>query len=123
MKTHPLRIGAATNRTVNGQRNPVISIRPGETQLWRLANIGANIYYKLHLPGIRFRVIAQDGIPVPKAYDQDTVLIAAARVSTSSSREASLAPRGWRLSRTTPAQPETDSPEPTWPPSSAAARP
>ncbi|MFG2424707.1 multicopper oxidase family protein [Streptomyces sp. NPDC048448] len=77
VKTHPLRIGAATNRTVNGQRNPVISIRPGETQLWRLANIGANIYYKLHLPGTRFRVIAQDGIPVPKAYDQDTLLIAA----------------------------------------------
>ncbi|MGW3511585.1 multicopper oxidase domain-containing protein [Streptomyces sp. NPDC000994] len=45
IKTHPLSIGASTNRTVNGQQNPVIHIRPGETQLWRLANIGANIYY------------------------------------------------------------------------------
>jgi FtsP/CotA-like multicopper oxidase with cupredoxin domain len=53
------------------------TIRPGETQLWRLANIGANIYYRLHLPGYRFRVIAQDGIPVRKAYDQDTIVIAA----------------------------------------------
>ncbi|GGN41301.1 multicopper oxidase family protein [Streptomyces fuscichromogenes] len=77
VRTHPLKIGAPTNRTVNGQQNPVITIRPGETQLWRLANIGANIYYKLHLPGSRFRVIAQDGIPVRTAYDQDTLVIAA----------------------------------------------
>ncbi|MFF3565774.1 multicopper oxidase family protein [Streptomyces sp. NPDC002574] len=77
IKTHPLHIGAPSNRTVNGQQNPVIDIRPGETQLWRLANIGANIYYKLHLPGTRFRVIAQDGIPVRKAYDQDNLIIAA----------------------------------------------
>lgn len=77
VRTHPLSIGAPTNRTVNGQQNPVIGIRPGETQLWRLANIGANIYYKLHLPGSRFRVIAQDGIPVRTAYDQDSLVIAA----------------------------------------------
>ncbi|WP_392749021.1 multicopper oxidase family protein [Streptomyces sp. LN590] len=77
IKTHPLSIGAPTNRTVNGQKNPVIHIRPGETQLWRLANISANIYYKLHLPGTRFHVIAQDGIPVRKVYAQDTLIIAA----------------------------------------------
>ncbi|WP_327365303.1 multicopper oxidase family protein [Streptomyces sp. NBC_01217] len=77
IKTHPLSIGAPTNRTVNGQKNPVINIRPGETQLWRLANIGANIYYKLRLPGIRFHVIAQDGIPVRKVYTQETLVISA----------------------------------------------
>ncbi|MFE4334317.1 multicopper oxidase family protein [Streptomyces sp. NPDC056831] len=77
IKTHPLSIGAPTNRTVNGQTNPVINIRPGETQLWRLANIGANIYYKLHLPGTRFHVIAQDGIPVRKVYAQDTLVVSA----------------------------------------------
>ncbi|MFB6960772.1 multicopper oxidase family protein [Streptomyces sp. NPDC056309] len=78
IKTHPLSIGAPTHRTVNGQHNPVIHIRPGETQLWRLANIGANIYYKLHLPGTRFHVIAQDGIPVRKIHAEDTLLIPAA---------------------------------------------
>ncbi|MCX4786991.1 MULTISPECIES: multicopper oxidase family protein [unclassified Streptomyces] len=78
IKTHPLSIGASTNRTVNGQQNPVIHIRPGETQLWRLANIGANIYYKLHLPGTRFHVIAQDGAPVRRTYAKDTLLIPAA---------------------------------------------
>ncbi|MEW1657573.1 multicopper oxidase family protein [Streptomyces sp. NPDC093707] len=78
IKTHPLSIGAATHRTVNGQQNPVIRIRPGETQLWRLANIGANIYYKLHLPGIRFHVIAQDGVPVGRVHAEGTLLVPAA---------------------------------------------
>ncbi|MGW7007735.1 multicopper oxidase family protein [Streptomyces sp. NPDC054933] len=78
IKTKPLSIGAPTNRTVNGQQNPVIRIRPGETQLWRLANIGANIYYNLHLPGSKFYVIAQDGYPVKRVYAADSLLIPAA---------------------------------------------
>ncbi|MEU5535796.1 hypothetical protein [Streptomyces sp. NPDC020362] len=45
----------------NGQLNPRIGIRPGETQLWRLTNIGANIFCKVALPGTKFHVIAQDG--------------------------------------------------------------
>ncbi|MEV7511802.1 MULTISPECIES: multicopper oxidase family protein [unclassified Streptomyces] len=77
IKTSPLSIGAATNRTVNGQQNPVIHMRPGETQLWRLANIGANIYYKLHLPGSTFHVIGQDGHPVHRVYSADSLVIAA----------------------------------------------
>ncbi|MFI8260709.1 multicopper oxidase family protein [Streptomyces sp. NPDC085665] len=77
IKTSPLSIGAPTNRTVNGQQNPVIAIRPGETQLWRLANIGANIYYKLHLAGSRFHVIAQDGHPVHRVYSADSLVMAA----------------------------------------------
>ncbi|MFE4371312.1 multicopper oxidase family protein [Streptomyces sp. NPDC056835] len=78
IKIHPLTIQPKTNRTVNGQQNPVISIRPGETQLWRLANIGANIYYKLHLPGGTFHVIAQDGYPVQRVYAAKTLIISAA---------------------------------------------
>ncbi|MEV7185173.1 multicopper oxidase family protein [Kitasatospora sp. NPDC093102] len=77
VKTDNLSIGAPTNRTVNGQQHPVISIRPGETQLWRLANIGANIYYKLHLPGRTFHVIAQDGYPVGRVYSADSLVIPA----------------------------------------------
>ncbi|WP_406267012.1 multicopper oxidase domain-containing protein [Actinacidiphila glaucinigra] len=77
IRTHGLKIGARTNRTVNGQQNPVISLRPGETQLWRLVNIGANIYYRLHLKGGRFHVIAQDGYPVRRVYAADTLVIAA----------------------------------------------
>ncbi|MEU6095183.1 multicopper oxidase family protein [Streptomyces sp. NPDC047079] len=77
IKTRPLSIGAPTQRTVNGQQTPVITLRPGEIQLWRLANIGANIYYRLHLSGARFHVIAQDGIPVRKVHAEDTLLIPA----------------------------------------------
>ncbi|MEV6025294.1 multicopper oxidase family protein [Streptomyces sp. NPDC052036] len=78
IKINPLSIQAKTNRTVNGQQNPVIHIRPGETQLWRLANIGANIYYKLHLKGSTLHVIAQDGYPVHRVYSADTLIISAA---------------------------------------------
>jgi FtsP/CotA-like multicopper oxidase with cupredoxin domain len=34
---------APTTRVVNGLREPAMTIRPGETQLWRLANIGADL--------------------------------------------------------------------------------
>ena len=55
---------APTTRTVNGLVQPKISIAPGETQLWHLANIGADIFYKLQLDGSRFTIIAEDGNPV-----------------------------------------------------------
>ena len=44
-------ISAPTNPTVNGQTNPVLTIRPGETQFWHIANIGADHYYNLVLEG------------------------------------------------------------------------
>jgi suppressor of ftsI len=77
IRTQNLRIGAPTNRTVNGQLNPTIQIRPGETQLWRLANISANIYYRLRLAGHRLHVIAQDGSPVWRVWSADSILIPA----------------------------------------------
>lgn len=77
VKTTNLKIGAPTTRTVNGQLDPRIRIRPGETQLWRLANIGANIFYKVALPGTRFHVVAQDGYPVNKVYSVDSLVIPA----------------------------------------------
>ena len=48
-------------RMVNGQVNPTISIRPGETQFFRIANIGSDIYYRLLLDGHVFHEIARDG--------------------------------------------------------------
>jgi suppressor of ftsI len=62
---------------VNGQSNPVIPIRPGETQLWRLANISTEVYYRLHLQGQRFRVVAQDANPVDQIWSADSLLIPA----------------------------------------------
>jgi FtsP/CotA-like multicopper oxidase with cupredoxin domain len=62
-------------RTVNGQVGPVIPIRPGETQLWRLANIGTGVGYRLHLEGQPFQVLAQDANPVRRIWSADSLLV------------------------------------------------
>jgi FtsP/CotA-like multicopper oxidase with cupredoxin domain len=67
--------GAPTVRLVNGQLRPVLSMRPGETQLWRLANTGADIFYRLHLDGYRFTVIGEDGTPVAKVRTESDLLL------------------------------------------------
>ncbi len=59
---------APTTRLVDGQVDPSIAVAPGETQLWHLANIGADIFYRVRLDGQRFRVLAQDGNPVVKTF-------------------------------------------------------
>jgi FtsP/CotA-like multicopper oxidase with cupredoxin domain len=77
VKTRVLHISAPTNRTVNGQINPTIHIRPGETQLWRLANISANIYYNVRVRGQKFQVIGHDGFPADRIWSADSLLVAA----------------------------------------------
>lgn len=52
---------APSIRTVNGQRNPLISMRPGESQIWHFANIASNQYFRLAFEGRSFRVISRDG--------------------------------------------------------------
>jgi len=47
-------------RSVAGQVNPVIDIRPGETQFWRISNQSANLYYRLRLEGHTMQVIGYD---------------------------------------------------------------
>lgn len=54
--------GDPTNRLVNGLRNPTIHIRPGEVQLWRVGNIGADIYYDLEIEGHKMYEVARDGV-------------------------------------------------------------
>ena len=54
----------ATQRLVNGLLRPRLSIRSGETQLWRIGNIGSDLFYNVALEGHRMQVIAQDGSPV-----------------------------------------------------------
>jgi suppressor of ftsI len=59
--------------TVNGEVNPVINITSGETQLWRLANIGSENEFTLTLPGNTFHVITEDGSPVWEVWNNDTL--------------------------------------------------
>src|SRR3989454_4195453 len=54
-------IGDDAVRTLNGMLNPTITLRPGETQLWRIGNVGADLYYLLTLDGHRFYEVARDG--------------------------------------------------------------
>ena len=46
---------APTTRTVNGLVDPVLRVRTNQTQLLRLANISADIWYRLRLDGARIR--------------------------------------------------------------------
>jgi FtsP/CotA-like multicopper oxidase with cupredoxin domain len=64
-----------TTRTVNSQINSTLKMAPGETQLWRLANIGAAIFYELHLDGHTFHVIAEDGNPVWNVRSADALVL------------------------------------------------
>jgi FtsP/CotA-like multicopper oxidase with cupredoxin domain len=50
-----------TLRTVNGLTGQRITIRPGETQFWEFANIGADIYYDVQLPGYTLYEVERDG--------------------------------------------------------------
>jgi FtsP/CotA-like multicopper oxidase with cupredoxin domain len=59
---------APTTRTVNGQLEPVLRVQTNRTQLLRLANISADIWYRLALDGTPFRVIAEDANPVGQVW-------------------------------------------------------
>jgi FtsP/CotA-like multicopper oxidase with cupredoxin domain len=50
--------------SINGQLNPIVQIRPGEVQFWRIANIGATLFIKLQVEGMPLYAVATDGHPL-----------------------------------------------------------
>lgn len=66
---------AGTTRTVNGQVAPVLTIRPGETQLWRIGNVGADIFYRLRLDGHTLYEIARDGNRHNRILPRDEIVV------------------------------------------------
>ena len=68
-----------THRTINGLVQPVMTMRPGETQLWHLGNLSADIWYDLEMPGLTFNVIAVDGNPVDQVQEVSTLLMPPAK--------------------------------------------
>jgi suppressor of ftsI len=68
-----------TVRLVNGQFQPVLTMRPGQTELWRLSNEGADILYNLKLPGYKFTIIGQDGYPVARVTTANTLILPPAK--------------------------------------------
>lgn len=67
---------APTTRTVNGLVNPVIDAQPGGTQLLRLANLSADIWYELQMEGTSFTILAEDANPVSTVTQADTLVLA-----------------------------------------------
>jgi suppressor of ftsI len=66
---------APSTRLVNGLLQPRTVLRSGETQLWRLANIGADLFYDVQLEGHKLRVIAEDGSPVWRVRSVDHLVM------------------------------------------------
>jgi len=67
---------APTTRTVNGMVNPVLNAQPGQTQLLRLANMSADIWYELQMDGTPFTILAEDANPVSRVTQADTLVLA-----------------------------------------------
>ena len=62
-------------RLVNGQLNPTIAIRPGETQRWRIANGSANCFYPIRLDGHTFHQVGADGNTLGEVWSRDEILL------------------------------------------------
>jgi FtsP/CotA-like multicopper oxidase with cupredoxin domain len=61
---------------INGQREPIIRLRPGEMQRWRIVHTGYQNDLLLALGGHPLHAIAYDGITLAALDTQDTLLMA-----------------------------------------------
>jgi FtsP/CotA-like multicopper oxidase with cupredoxin domain/plastocyanin len=50
--------------SINGRTNPVISMKPGEVQMWRIVNASgrAGAFFLAPPPGLNWRILARDGV-------------------------------------------------------------
>jgi len=56
----------------NGQTNPVIRMKPGEVQRWRVLNAGSGVTLVVALEGHQLNLLANDGITVPEMVTFET---------------------------------------------------
>ncbi len=54
---------------------PDLEIAPAETQMWRLANISADIWYRVTFDGGPMHVIGEDANPVGEVWSADKLLL------------------------------------------------
>ena len=52
--------------SINGQVGPIVPMRPGEVQFWRIGNIGATMFIKFRPAGVRLYAVATDGHPLSR---------------------------------------------------------
>jgi FtsP/CotA-like multicopper oxidase with cupredoxin domain len=65
----------AYSRLVNGQLNPTMTMRPGETQRWRILNATVNVTYLLQLDGHQLHQIAKDGTTLNETWTRDRIAL------------------------------------------------
>ena len=85
--------GAAWVFTVSGQVFPRITVAAGSTELWRLANLSADVSYRLQLKGAdgqiyKMRPVAIDGVAIPSPQPDKQVGSAAGSKAASTSGTA-----------------------------------
>ena len=61
--------------SINGQMNPVVDIRPGEMQFWRIAHIGATLFAPFRFDGVSLYAIATDGHPLARPRKMSEVVL------------------------------------------------
>ncbi len=60
---------------VNGEVNPVLSIRPGQVQRWRIVNLSNSRFYKLSLENHIMHLIGTDGGLLKKPYPLTEIVL------------------------------------------------
>jgi suppressor of ftsI len=60
---------------VNGATDPLLKIRPGQIQRWRILNGTADRLLDLEMPGVTFYVLAQDGVTLTNIRPMKQILI------------------------------------------------
>ncbi len=75
MDAADINVQKPSTRLVNGLLLPRLGLRSGETQLWRIANIGADLFYQVQLRGHRLHVIAEDGNPVWRVWSRKRLVL------------------------------------------------
>ena len=62
-------------RLVNGKKNPILYMQPGQTYRLEVFNISADDFYNFSIPGMTLYMISQDGNPMAKVMDKDSMLL------------------------------------------------
>ncbi len=60
---------------VNGQVNPVLTMKPGQIQRWKIVNASNARFYKLNLASHNLQIIGTDGGLLNKPYPQSSIVM------------------------------------------------
>lgn len=63
-------------RLVNGVKDPILTIRPGEIQRWRILNASSDDFYNFNLSDLPFHIISRDGNTTSVPIEQKEELMA-----------------------------------------------